>query len=147
MNIKKLSVFLVMLAGILLASGVVNAADFSNVLLTVDGIDSMDNPALVSGDTATFKVYFDSDIDTTDVKVRVEIEGNEIDADEVTSDFEVEAGHRYVKVLTMRVPYELEDELSNDAVLNLKIWGGNSVAFTDSFDVRIQRTSYNVDFA
>ena len=147
MNIKKLSVFFVMLVGILFVAGMVSAADFSNVLLTVEGIDAMDNPALVSGETATFKVYFDSNIDTTDLKVRVEIEGDEVDVDEVTEDFEVESGNRYVKVLTMRIPYELEDEVSNDAVLNLKIWGGDSIAYTNEFDVRIQRDSYNVDFA
>ncbi|MBI2042953.1 hypothetical protein HYT25_01025 [Candidatus Pacearchaeota archaeon] len=147
MDIKKLSVFFVMLAGILLFSVMISAADFSNVLLTVDNIDANDNPALVSGETVAFKVYFDSNIDTANLKVRVEVEGEEVDVDETTSDFEVEAGHRYAKVLTMRIPFELEDQVSDDAVLNLKIWGGDSVAYTDSFDVRVQRTSYNVDFA
>lgn len=144
---KTFGFFLVMLAGILLSSVMISAADFGNVLLTVDNIDANDNPALVSGETTTFKVYFDSNIDTSDLKVRVEIEGDEVDVDQTTEDFEVEAGNRYVKVLTMRVPFDLEDSVSDDAVLNLKIWGGDSVAYTDSFDVRVQRASYNVDFA
>ena len=147
MDIKKLSVFFVMLVGILLSSVMISAVDFSNVLVTVDNIDANDNPALVSGETVAFKVYFDSNIDTLDLKVRVEVEGEAVDVDETTPDFEVEAGHRYAKVLTMRIPYELEDQVSDDAVLNLKIWGGDSVAYTDSFDVRVQRASYNVDFA
>ena len=146
MNITKLIVSFVVMASILLMAGTVSAADFSNVQVTVDKIDAIDNVALVSGETAVIKVYFDSDVDTSDLKVKVELEGDKVDVAQTTEVFDVEAGHRYVKVLSFKVPYELEDEVSNGAVLNLKIWGGNSVAYTDEFDVRIQRSTYNVDF-
>ena len=146
MNITKLIVSFVVMTSILLMAGNVSAADFSNVQVTVDTIGAMDNVALVSGETAVIKVYFDSDVDTSDLKVKVELEGDKFDVAQTTEVFDVEAGHRYVKVLSFKVPYELEDEVSNGAVLNLKIWGGNSVAYTDEFDVRIQRSTYNVDF-
>lgn len=146
MNTKKLLVSFVVMTSILLSLGFASAADFSNVQVTIDTIDALDNVALVSGETVAIKVYFDSDVDTSDLKIKVELEGDKVDVDAVTDEFDVEAGHRYVKVLTLKVPYELEDEVSNDAVLNLKIWGGDAVAFTDEFDVRIQRATNNVDF-
>lgn len=146
MNTKKLLVSFVLLASLLLLVGSVSAADFSSVEVTVDSIDAGDNAALIAGDASTIKVFFDSDIDASDVKVKVEIDGHRVSVDESTVPFEVESGHRYVKILTLRVPNELEDEVSDDATLDVKIWGGNSLPFTDSFNVRIQRPSYNVDF-
>ena len=143
---KNFGFFFVVLTGILLAIGTVSAVDFNGVQVTVDGVDALDNAALVAGQTVTVKVYFTSVIDTTDLKVKVDLEGNEVDADEVTDAFEVESGHRYVKVLALKVPYELEDDVSEDAVLNLKIWGGDSIAFTDTFDVRVQRPSYDIGY-
>lgn len=146
MDTKKLLVSFFVLASILFSAVAISAVDFSNVLVTVDGLDARDDLALVTGETLPVKVYFTSTIDTTDLKVRVEIEGDEVDIDTVTSDFEVESGKRYVKILSLKVPYELEDDVSEDAVLNLKIWGGDAITYTDSFDVRIQRASYNLDF-
>jgi len=143
---KNLGFFVVVLTSILLLSVTVSAADFSNVDVTIDGVDALDNAALVAGQTVTVKVYFTSDITTDDLKVKAELEASKIDVDDVTSTFEVETGHRYVKILTLEVPYDLEDEVSDDAVLNLKIWGGDALAFTDTFDVRVQRPSYDVDF-
>ncbi|MFH1325572.1 MAG: hypothetical protein ABIH49_02265 [archaeon] len=144
MKTKNLFGFFLAVASVLLLAANVSAS-FSNVQVTVDNVDVLDSPSIVAGELVTFKVYFTSTSDATDVKARVEIEGKKTDVTETTSVFDVEGGHRYVKVLTLRVPYELYDEVSEDADLNVKIWGGESTTYENSFAVRVQRPSYNAD--
>src|SRR3989344_6196969 len=103
MDIKKLLVSFVVLASILLLSVTISAADFSNVQVTIDTIDANDNVALISGETVAVKVYFDSNIDTSDLKVSLDLEGDEVDVEDITPEFDVESGHRYVKVLTLKI--------------------------------------------
>jgi len=124
----------------------VSAADFRNVDVFIEGINANDDPGIITGETVTIEVFFTSNIDDSGIKVKVEIEGEEIDIDSVTSSFEVESGQRYRKILTLRVPHELEDEVSDDATLNLKIWGGDADTFRDDFDLRVQRQSFDVEF-
>lgn len=150
MNIKKLLVSFVAIASVLLSVlflvASVSAASFSNVEVTVDSIDAGDNPGVVAGDLVTLKVFFTSDVDSSDIKIKAEIEGEKTDVSEVTKSFEVESGHRYMKVMTLKVPYELKDQVSDDADLNIKIWGGDTVSYTTSYPLRVQRPSYDVAF-
>ena len=160
MDTKKLLVsFVALLSVFLLASTVSAVVSFNVDRVTVDGIEVSPTPntvSLVAGETATVKVYFtadDNDPDpnvtetASDVKVRAELEGDKVDVVEVTQPFDVEDGNSYVKVLTLKVPYELKDELSRTADLNLKIWGGNSVnGLVGPLIVTVQRPSYDVDF-
>lgn len=143
---KNLLVSFVAIASILFLAASISAVDFSNVVVKVDGIDWNQDLALIAGETVTVEVFFTSNIDSSDIKVRIELEGEDKDVDTTTSVFEVEDGFRYRKVLTLRIPHELEDEVSDDAVLNLKIWGGDSDTLRDEEDVRVQRPSYNVAF-
>lgn len=146
MDIKKLLVSFVAIASVLFLVASVSAASFSNVEVTVDSIDALDNPSVIAGELVTLKVFFTSSVDSSDIKIKAELEGEKADVDEVTNAFEVESGHRYMKVITLRVPYELEDEVSDDAALNLKIWGGDTDTYTASFPLRVQRPSYDVAF-
>lgn len=147
MDIKKqILVSFVVLTGVLLLASAVSAANVHSTSVTLDGVDAMDNPAVVAGDSITAKVFFTSDITTSDLKVRLEIEGQKIDVAQTTVPFEVETGKTYVKVLTLKIPNELEDAVSDDAKLNLRVWGGDATDYTNSFDVRVQRPSYDVSF-
>lgn len=146
MNTKNLLVSFVMLTGILFLVASVGASDFSNVQVTLDGVDAIANPAVVSGDVITAKVYFVADASASNVKVRLAIEGEEATVTQTTAPFDVEVGKTYVKVLTLKVPYELQDNVSNDEVLNLRIYGGASSAYENSYDLRVQRTSFDAQF-
>src|SRR3989344_4788415 len=143
---KNLGFFIVVLAGVLFLAGMVSAANVHGVSVTLDDVAATANPSVIAGDSVTAKVVFTSDVTTSDLKVRFEIEGDQIDVAQTTVPFEVESGKTYVKKLTLKIPNELEDEISDDAELNLRIWGGESTDYTDSFDVRIQRPSYDVGF-
>src|SRR3989304_6162307 len=129
MNTKNLSVFFVMLASILVLVASVSAADFSNVQITLDGVDANANPALVAGSVVTAKVYFVADTTASNVKVRLAIEGEQATVTDTSAPFDVEVGHTYVKVLTLKVPHELQDDVSNHEILNLRIYGGDSSAY------------------
>lgn len=146
MNMKKLLVSFVTIMSILFLVSTVSAVDFTNVVVKVDGIDWTNDLALIAGETVTVEVFFTSNVNSSDVKVRIELEGEDEDSDTTTSVFEVEDGFTYRKVLTLRIPHELEDEVSDDAILNLKIWGGDSETLRDEEDVRVQRPSYSVAF-
>ncbi len=147
MDIKKqILVSFVVLAGVLFLMGIASAANVHGVSVTIDDVAATANPAIIAGDSVIARVVFTSDITTSDLKVRLEIEGEKIDVAQTTSPFEVESGKTYVKKLTLKIPNELEDEVSDDALLNLRIWGGDATDFTQSFDVRVQRPSYDVNF-
>ncbi len=146
MRQKNLLVFFLAIASVLTLVATVSAADFSIDKVTVDGIDASNNDVSVTaGESITVKVYFTSEVNESDIRVKAEIEGDKLDVDARTSSFDVEDGKRYRKVLTLKVPYELKDEISGDISLNLKIWGGESDAFTDSYTLRVQRPTYNAD--
>ena len=42
----------------------------------------------------------------------------------MSKSFDVIAGKTYKKTLSVRVPFELKDEVSEDVTLNVKIWNG-----------------------
>ncbi|MBI4116549.1 hypothetical protein HY449_02290 [Candidatus Pacearchaeota archaeon] len=147
MDIKKqILVSFVVLAGVLFLMGIASAANVHGVSVTIDDVAATANPAVIAGDSVIARVVFTSDVTTSDLKVRLEIEGDKTDVAQTTSPFEVESGKTYVKKLTLKIPNELEDEVSDDALLNLRIWGGESTDFTESFDVRVQRPSYDASF-
>jgi len=79
----------------------------------------------------------------SNIRVKAEIEGDKEDVEKVTDYFDVEKNNTYVKVLSLKVPYDLKKKLSDETSLNIKIWGGDAKAYTDSFDIKIQRPSYN----
>ena len=145
MNKKNLLVSFLTIAMALFLVATVSAVDFTIDDVTIEGMSVYNDPAIIAGETITIKVYFDSDVNASDVRIKAEIEGDKIDVDTMTSSFDVEDGYRYKKTLTLKVPYELKDELSDGVSLNLKIWGGESEKLTDSFPLRVQRPSYNTD--
>ena len=148
----------VVLASILLLTATASALSTVNFTVNdvkVDGMDASTNDvALVAGETVTVKVYFtvndadllNTDNDASDIKVKLELEGTDVDAETVTEAFTVVSGKQYMKALTLKVPSELDDEVSDDAVLNLKIWGKDATTYTDTFAVLVQKASYDVDF-
>ncbi|MBU2615474.1 MAG: hypothetical protein KKC19_00015, partial [Nanoarchaeota archaeon] len=79
MNAKKLLVSFVMLVSALLLVSTVSAAGNladGNVVLEVNGINVLDNPAIVVGETVLVRVEFTSEVNAPDVTVTVELSGD-----------------------------------------------------------------------
>jgi hypothetical protein len=146
MNMKKLLVFFMVLAGVLFAANIVSAAELANgVTVEVNGIDvSGNNTSIVVGETIFVRVEFDALVNTQDVTVEVELEGNRKDVKAETSLFDVETGRRYTKTLVLEVPFDLKDSLSGDVSLNVEI-SGSGYKTTEDYTLRMQRESYSVD--
>lgn len=119
----------------------VDIADFT--VISVDGINILNNPSVVAGETIAVKVSFMALVDAKNVKVRAEIEGDKVSVDAISTPFDVEAGFTYKKTLTVEVPSELKDVLSDDVTLNVKIWNGDYVSEFENLLLRVQRASYN----
>ncbi len=101
--------------------------------------------SVVAGETVTIDVLFTAIESASDVRVKAELEGVKVDVDAVTTSFTIEDGKRYSKTLTLRVPYELEDAVSEDMALNLKVWNGDFKTEHPEITLRTQRPSYNAD--
>ena len=145
MNTKKILTSFAFIASILFLASVISAADFSGVMVTIDDITA-DDASVIAGELITVKVYFNSNTFESNIKVKAEIEGEKLDVDEITTSFDVEPGRTYKKSLVLKVPNELKNDISDDAELNIKIYGGDSQTFEDTFTIRIQRASYDVGF-
>lgn len=128
-----------------------------DITVEVDGItvytngNYADNASVIAGEDTVVKVYFtsligdpESDDDRgSDVRIKAEIEGDKVDVDAMTSSFDVEENHTYKKTLTLEVPFELKDQVSDDVTLNLKIWNGDYKTEVEDIVLRVQRPSYN----
>ena len=150
MNAKRFLVSFCMFAIAIFLVTTVSASEIANdIVIDVDDIEvhnngnPTDNASVVAGETVKIEVFFTAERDDTDVRVRAEIEGQKIDVTALSKTFDVEAGKRYKKTLSLKVPFELRDELSDDVTLNVRISGEDHKTEVDDIDVRVQRPSYN----
>ncbi len=159
MDRKSLVVALCTVALFLVLVSGVSAADISTnnqitvngitVLQTVNGAQAINSSAanavsVVAGSQMTIKVYFTSDVNDTNVHIKAEVDGETTSFEGSSPVFDVEAGHKYVEELTLNVPYDLQNQLSNDLTLSVRIDGADySTNFYD-IPLRVQRPSYNV---
>jgi hypothetical protein len=144
MKSKNLLVFFLTIASVLFLVATVNATDIAMInSIEVDGMSTSGNPvSIIAGETITVKVFFTAWEDASDVRVKIELEGNKIDVDARTDSFDIEDGHNYKKSLTLQVPYELKDEVSDDMTLSVKIWNGD-FRTDKEINLRVQRPSYS----
>ena len=93
----------------------------------VNGMYDLGNEdiSVVAGETVIVKVFFTALETASDVKMKASVEGTKVDVDAVSQSFNIEEGKRYSKTLTFRIPYELQDDVSDDLALNIKIWNGD----------------------
>jgi hypothetical protein len=148
MNAKKLMVSFLAVALVLTLVATVSAATdiADSVTVEVDGEDAyFDDLSVVAGETVEVRVAFNALADASDVTVKAEIEGNKVDVSDVTSSFDIENGMRYVKKLSLEVPYELKDDLSDDILLTVTIKEDGSSKTVLEYALRVQRPSYNAN--
>jgi len=123
----------------------VSAAEITNdYAVTVDGLDAYGNyVSVVAGEDITVKVYFTANVSDTDVNIDAELEGEKLKTDVQTEVFDVEAGKAYRQVMTLKVPFELKDQISDDLTLSIEIDGKEHKTVLDDITLRVQRPSYN----
>jgi len=152
MNTKNLVVTFSAFAIALFLVMTVSAASVSTYNVKVNGVQVADETGLASntvsvtaGDQMTLQVYFTSDVNDTDVNLKATVEGDKVDFDGVSQVFDVESGHQYSKVLVLKVPYELKDQISNDLTLSIEIKGKDYKFTLPDVTLRVQRPSYNAE--
>ena len=125
MNAKNLMVSFMTIAMVMLlvAPTVAAAQDVtSDLTVTVDDVNVAINTLSVeAGQTIEVEASFTSDIDASDITVKAEIEGDKVDVSVLSNPFDVENGLAYIKTLSIQVPYELKDDLSEDIVLTVTV--------------------------
>jgi hypothetical protein len=142
--------FLAVLALVCIATATVSASDITNkdsVFVKIDGIDvgeSYGTPSINAGDTVSINVRFTSLVCDSDVTVEAELEGGKVDAQAVSSPFDVETDGRYSRTLSLKVPNELKDKLSNTLDLIIKIDGKEYRTELNPISLKVQRTPYDV---
>ncbi len=142
--------FLAVLSTLFLAAGVSAEELADQISVKVDdqyvGFPTADDViSVVAGDTISVKVWFTALKYDTDVTIDAELEGEKVDSEGRSNVFDVEAGKRYTRALSIKVPYELKDKLSDDLTLSLEIDGKDHKTNIGDITLRVQRPSYNPD--
>ncbi len=146
------SSFLAILTVLFLVS-TVSATEIADITsMKINGItvtscnNCNNNPiSVIAGEIISADVYFIAEQNASNVRMKVMLEGIKEDVSAKTNFFDIEAGHRYSKSVSLRVPYELKDEVSRDITLEMKIWNSDYEAEIDEIVLRVQRPSYNLD--
>jgi len=151
MDMKNLMVFFLMIASMFLVVGTVSATELvTGATVKVNGLyddgNSDVNPiSVIAGEALSVKINFEALEDASDVRVKIELQGEKQDVEARSAVFDIENGSKYSKTLTLKVPYELRDSVSEDMALNIKVWNGDFETELNEITIRVQRPSYNVD--
>ncbi len=173
MNTKRNLVSFLLIASVLFLTSAVSALPLaSEGTVKVNDVVVVDNIAtshltnadisVIGGETITVKVQFtaasldqscDEHIDsgcslvnsTSDVKLKLELEGEDVDVIAVSDRFDVIAGKTYVKTMTIKVPTDLKDSLIDETLsLNVKIYNSEFETEINEIPLTLQRVSYDV---
>lgn len=110
----------------------------------VSGVNVNDNPVVVVGDNVVVRVDFTALVNASDITVKADLSGDKLDVQAETAPFDIESGQTYSKYLQLAVPFDLQDVLSNNGDLNIKISGSGYKTEAD-YSVRVQRQPYSAD--
>lgn len=149
MMTKNLMVFFLAIASVLLLVGTVSAldevADITKIEVNdIETAAGNDEVSVIAGETTSVEVYFTALEDASDVRIEVEIDGQKIDVSKKIGPMDLEEGQKYRRVLNLKLPYELKDEVSDDLTLDMKIWNSDyRTELDEEILLRVQRPSYN----
>lgn len=140
-----LAVFTLLLVGF--SSALVDGGS-SGVDTTFNGVELYEySPTTMAGDVGSVvpvRVTFTADAGVSDVRVELEMNGFKDDIEAETSRFDVVAGTTYTKLLSLRLPSDLDDELYENVSLHVDITSkDDSVSAT--YNIGMQRESYTLD--
>lgn len=135
-----LSAFLALVAVFMFSMVSAFPADviFNDVTLT--GSNTM---AGITGESVPVRVTFTSDVDASDVKVKVWLDNGRTEYTDVTSRFNLVNGSTYSKVLTLQVPSDLD--VTNKALnIRVEVYNAEGFFYDESFTIQAQRESYEL---
>jgi ribosomal protein L31E len=164
MNTKKILVSFLLVASLLFVVPYISASndltEASQDLVTVNDVvvygTNSQTASVISGETLEVKVKFtianlgnDSNgnpiLSASNVRIKVELEGQKDTITEISPLFDVEVGKTYIKTLEITVPKDLdEEELSNNLNLNVKIWNKDYKNDDIEATLRVQKPSYEL---
>ena len=159
MNTKRILVSLLVFASILLLASTVSATEITDkVLVEVNdvtvasyngsAVTALDSVSVLAGETITIKVSVTAHLaeaSTSGVKIEADIAGDKADVTARTESFDMIDGKTRVFELTLKVPSELKDALSNDLPLSIKIWNSKYKSEFGNILLRVQRNSFDLD--
>jgi len=139
------------IASVLILDSFVSAADDlatpGSVTVQVDDLtltSGVTDVAVEAGETVNVEVLFTADVYASNVRVKVEMEGEQMDIEDVSALFDVEANQTYRKVLKLEVPSDLDEELSEDLDLTVTI-ENKDYQTEEDYSLRVQRQAYKID--
>ena len=143
-----LAIASVLLLAVTVAATHENASveDYTIDSVKINGISAVEAVSVIAGETATFKIQFTANADDSDVRVEVEVEGEKDDVTVKTEKFDVEKDTTYRKTLTVTIPYDLQDDLSEDVAFTVTIDGAETNVENTTFTaLNVQRPSYTAE--
>ncbi len=156
MNTKRILVSFLVIASVLFLASAVSAASIGTIdTVKINDMTVFPDGADISingGDTITVEVQFTVVNFTTDpeelnslsdVKLKAELEGEDVDVIAVSKPFVVLGGKTYTKTLTIKVPKDLKDQLTDDLTLTLKVYKSD-YSVEKSIELTLQRPSYDI---
>ena len=113
--------------------------------LEIKGIDGLgsEDISVIAGEIIPVLIIFEALEDASDVSIEAELDGEKVDFDIEVFVGDIEAGKRYSKLFNLEVPYGLQDEVSDDLTLDIKIENSDFKTQLDEVILRVQRPAYN----
>jgi hypothetical protein len=153
MNAKKILVSLLVIASVLVLTSMVSASSelASFTSHNVNGVivnapNAGEKIEVIAGEMIPVRVVFVALEDASNVRMEVSIRGEKSTQSSRTAPFDVESGKTYTRVLNVRVPFDLKDEVSEETKLKIEIWN-NDYESEDEVTLNAQRPSYNANVA
>ena len=149
MNAKKLLVsFLAIMSVLLLVVTVSAASELVNVQkVKVNGISTSfggsGDISVIAGETLTVEVFFTALETASNVRIEAQLEGQKVDSETEVLVGDIEEGKKYSERFTIRIPYELQDEVSDDLSLEIEIFNRDFKTNFEDITLRVQRPAYN----
>jgi hypothetical protein len=160
MNAKNILVSFLVIASVLFLASTVSAVtpslgDINTVKINdITVFPGSTEVSINGGDTVNIEVQFtaidilnadpDEPNSTSDVKIKAELEGEDIDVIAVSNPFVVIGGKTYTKTLTIKVPTDLKDQLSDSLTLSLRIYNSDFEIEAEDITLTVQRPSYEI---
>ena len=149
MKNKEFLVFCIALLAVVLSlNSVIALADITGV--KVNGVEAEDSSITIA-ETVSNIVYVDvefiADIDASDTRVKVYIEGYKDEISDTTERFQIVENSKYLKRLKLTLPSSMDlDDLDEDLYLNIRISAkGESTIEGDYPNISIQKDSYSLN--